>query len=33
VKLVAFVATRAFVTYGLFRGFGDILERAKALED
>jgi hypothetical protein len=33
VKLLAFVAARAFVTYGLFRGFGDVFGRAKALED
>lgn len=32
VKLVAFVAARAFVTYGLFLGFGVVFARAKALE-
>jgi signal transduction histidine kinase/Na+/proline symporter len=30
VKLVAFVAAGAFVTYGLFDGFGDIFRRAAA---
>ncbi len=30
VKLAAFVAAGAFVTYGLFHGFGDILRRAVA---
>ncbi len=29
-KLVAFVAAGAFVTYGLFHGFGDIFRRASA---
>jgi Na+/proline symporter/signal transduction histidine kinase len=33
VKLVAFLAVGAFVTFGLFDGFGDVFERASALPD
>jgi len=31
VKLVAFLAVGAFVTYGMFDGFGDVFTRARAL--
>ncbi|HYQ81179.1 MAG TPA: ATP-binding protein, partial [Anaeromyxobacteraceae bacterium] len=31
VKLLAFLAVGAFVTYGVYRGFGDIFQRAQAL--
>jgi Na+/proline symporter/nitrogen-specific signal transduction histidine kinase len=33
VKLVAFLAVGAFVTFGLFDGFGDVFERASALPE
>jgi len=33
VKLLAFLAAGIFVTYGIYNGFGDILERAKAIPE
>ncbi len=33
VKLLAFMAVGLFVTYGLFNGFGDIFERARAVPE
>ncbi len=33
VKLLAFLAAGIFVTYGIYNGFGDIIERAKAIPE
>jgi len=33
VKLLAFLAVGIFVTYGIYNGFGDIIERAKAIPE
>jgi len=33
VKLLAFLAAGIFVTYGIYNGFGDIFERAKAIPE
>ena len=33
VKLLAFLAAGIFVTYGIYNGFGDIVERAKAIPE
>jgi Na+/proline symporter/signal transduction histidine kinase len=33
VKLIAFLAVGAFVTYGMYEGFGDIFERARSMHD
>jgi len=33
VKLIAFLAAGIFVTYGIYNGFGDLIERAKAIPE
>jgi len=33
IKLIAFLAAGIFVTYGIYNGFGDIIERAKAIPE
>ena len=33
IKLIAFLAAGIFVTYGIYNGFGDIIERARAIPE